>query len=102
MVYNALYNTITMKFIQRQHMDAIAYSNVRQHLAEVMDKICDEHEPIIITRKKNDAVIMMSLEDFNSIQETAYLLKNSANAERLHNSFRQYEEGKYQERTLIE
>jgi len=83
-------------------MDAIAYSNVRQHLAKVMDKICDEHEPIIITRKKNDAVIMMSLEDFNSIQETAYLLKSPINAEHLRNSFKQYEDGKYQERTIIE
>jgi antitoxin YefM len=83
-------------------MDAISYSNARKNFAETMERVCDEHEPIIITRSNAASVVMMSLEDFNSIQETDYLLRNSANAENLRASIKQYEEGKYQRRDIID
>ena len=50
---------------------AITYSEARQNLAETMNRVCDHHEPVIITRQKSPSVVMMSLEDYNSIMETA-------------------------------
>lgn len=64
-------------------MDAITYTAARQQLAKTMNEVCENHTPVIITRQRAEAVVMMSLSDFNSIQETAYLLSNPANAERL-------------------
>lgn len=75
-------------------MDAISYSAVRKNLVKTMEKVCDDHAPMIITRKNERSVVMISLEDFNSIQETGYLLRSPANAERLQQSIKQYEEGK--------
>lgn len=75
-------------------MDAKSYSAVRKDLANTMEKVCDDHSPIIITRKNARAVVMMSLEDFNAIEETAYLLRSPANAEKLHQSIKQAEKGK--------
>lgn len=83
-------------------MDAKSYSAVRKDLAKTMDKVCDDHSPLIITRQNARAVVMMSLEDFNSIEETAYLLRNPANAERLRQSIKQAEKGKVVRRDLLE
>lgn len=73
--------------------DAITYTEARQNLASKMDEVCDTHEPLIITRRKAEAVVMMSLQDYNSIAETAYLLKSPANADRLRASIRAAEAG---------
>ncbi len=83
-------------------MDAIAYSNIRKNFVKAMEQVCDEHEPIIITRKNARSVVLMSLDDYNSIQETAYLLRNPANADRLRESIKQHQEGKYQLRDIVE
>ena len=83
-------------------MDAITYTAARQNLAQLMDKITENHGPVIITRQKADAVVMMSLADFNSIQETAYLLGNPANAERLRASVADAAKGKLKTVTLDE
>jgi antitoxin YefM len=83
-------------------MKAIQYSKARQNLAKIMDKVCDEHEPLIITRKAEKMVVMMSLADFYSIEETAYLLRNPTNANHLRKSIKQFKQGKYQEHELIE
>lgn len=83
-------------------MDAISYSAVRKNLVQTMERVCDDHTPIIVTRKNARPVVMMSLEDFNSIQETAYLLQSPANAARLNESIEQAEKGKMQEHKLIE
>ena len=48
-----------------------------------MNRVCDHHEPVIITRQKSPSVVLMSLEDYNAIMETAYLLRSPANAARL-------------------
>ncbi len=81
-------------------MDAITYTAARQNLAQLMDEVTDNHSPVIITRQKAEAVVMMSLKDFNSIQETAYLLGNPANAERLRASVANAEKGKLKTVTL--
>lgn len=65
-------------------MEAITYSTARANLADVMDRVCTDHEPIIIiTRRGEKAVVMMSLEDFNALEETSYLLHSPKNAKRL-------------------
>lgn len=83
-------------------MDAKSYSSVRKDLAKTMEKVCDDHSAIIITRKNARAVVMMSLEDYNAIEETAYLLRSPANAERLRQSIKQGESGKLAHHDLIE
>ncbi|HSW71771.1 MAG TPA: type II toxin-antitoxin system prevent-host-death family antitoxin [Gammaproteobacteria bacterium] len=83
-------------------MDAISYSFARKNLVQTMEKVCDDHSPIIVTRKNSRAVVIMSLEDFNAFQETAYLLRSPANAERLRQSIKQTEEGKIVEHDIIE
>jgi len=75
-------------------MDAITYTSARQQLAQTMNEVCENHTPVIITRQRAEAVVMMSLSDFNSIQETAYLLSNPANVERLRASVADAETGK--------
>lgn len=64
-------------------MDAVSYTQIRQNFSETMNNVCESHRPIIITRQKSDPVVMLSLEDYNAIEETLYLLKNPRNAERL-------------------
>lgn len=83
-------------------MDAISYSTARKNLVSMMERVCDNHEPIIITRNSSRSVVMISLEDYNAIEETVYLLRNPANAHNLQKSIKQYEEGKYKTRGLIE
>jgi antitoxin YefM len=64
-------------------MKAITYTAARENLASTMDGVCINHDPVIITRNRDQAVVMMSLEDYESLQETAYLLRSPANARRL-------------------
>lgn len=64
-------------------MEAITYTEARNNLARTMDKVNDDHAPVIITRQNGRAVVLMSLEDFEAWQETDYLLRSPANARRL-------------------
>ena len=64
-------------------MDAITYTSVRANLATAMDRVCDDHEPLIITRNGEQSVVMLSLDDYKALEETAYLLRTPANAKRL-------------------
>jgi antitoxin YefM len=82
-------------------VDAITYSAARENLADTMDSVCDNHEPVIITRRNSRSVVMMSLEDFNSIAETAYLLRSPSNSERLRESIKQAESGEVVIKELI-
>jgi antitoxin YefM len=61
-------------------MDTISYTSARQNLAKTMERVCANHEAIIITRSNEQSVVMMSLKDFNALEETAYLLRNPKNA----------------------
>ena len=64
-------------------MNTITYSQARSRLAETLDKVCDDHAPVIITRRNADSVVMMSLADYQAFEETAYLLRSPKNARRL-------------------
>ena len=81
-------------------MDAITYTTARANLADTMDRVCDDHEPIIITRNSQQAVVMMSLDDFKALEETSYLLRSPKNARRLLESMASIEAGKGKERKL--
>ncbi len=83
-------------------MDAITYSAARESLAETMDRVCDNHEPVIITRRKARAVVMLSLEDWNAYEETAYLLRSPANAARLQAAMEAAKSGELARHGLIE
>lgn len=83
-------------------MDAISYTAARQNLAKTMDKVCFDHEPIIITRNNEQSVVMMSLEDYKALEETAYLLRSPKNARRLLVSITQLEGNQGTERKLLD
>ena len=64
-------------------LDAVNYSEARKNLASLMESVCDGSDVVVITRRKTRPVVVMSLEEYNSIQETGYLLRNPVNAGRL-------------------
>jgi antitoxin YefM len=64
-------------------MDAITYTTARANFANAMDRVCNDHEALIITRNGEQSVVMLSLEDYKALEETAYLLRTPANAKRL-------------------
>jgi len=82
-------------------MDAITYTTARANLADTMNRVCEDHEPIIITRNSEQAVVMISLEDFNALEETSYLLRSPKNARRLLESIASLEAGQGKERKLM-
>ena len=83
-------------------MRAITYTAARNILASTMKKVCDDHDPVIVTRKNNEAVILMSLEDYESLTETAYLMQSPKNAKRLIDSIEELRAGKGKKRELLE
>jgi len=82
-------------------MDTISYTAVRNNLAKTMDKVNENHAPVIITRQNGPAAVLISLDDFNAYEETAYLLRSPANAARLIKAVQDVEKGKIKERQLI-
>ena len=81
-------------------MDALSYTQVRENFAKAMNNVCENHAPIIITRQNQKPVVMMSLEDFNSIEETLYLMSNPKNAERLRHALTNIENKNYIEKEI--
>jgi len=82
-------------------MEAITYSHTRQHLAEIMNKVADDRAPVLITRQAGNPVVMMSLQDFNALEETAYLMRSPKNAKRLMESIGQLAAQGGQQRELL-
>ena len=83
-------------------MNTITYTSARSNLAQIMEKVCDDHAPVIITRKAARPVIMMSLDDYQALEETAYLLRSPKNARRLLESMAELAAGKGAERELAD
>ncbi|MES9824527.1 MAG: type II toxin-antitoxin system prevent-host-death family antitoxin [Candidatus Thiodiazotropha endolucinida] len=81
-------------------MDAIAYSIARAKLASTMNQVCEDHAPVIITRKGVGSVVMISLDDYQALEETAYLLRSPKSARRLLESIAELESGGGSERSL--
>lgn len=82
-------------------MNILTFSEARAGLKTVMDDVCTDHTPTVITRVNGEHVVMLSLSDFNSIEETIYLLGSAKNASRLMESIAQLKAGRAQTRELI-
>lgn len=67
-------------------METLNYTTARKELARAMESVCRDNAPVIITKNRDCAVVMMSLADYSSLMETDYLLRNPVNAERLRRS----------------
>ncbi len=81
-------------------MTAITYTAARESLAATMDKVCADRAPVIITRNRDQSVVMISLEEYESLEATAHLLRSPANARRLLESIQSLEAGKGKARVL--
>lgn len=81
-------------------MNALTYTNTRQHFADVMRQVNDDHEPVIVTSQRGKPVVIISLDDYRSLEETAYLLRNPAGAKRLLESVEELRAGGGMQREL--
>lgn len=81
-------------------MDVISYSSLRKNLATTLEKVTNDRNPVIVTRQKGEAAVLISLKDFNAYEETAYLLSNPKNAARLKQSIQEAEQGNMKEHNL--
>ncbi|KOR32816.1 hypothetical protein TI05_04920 [Achromatium sp. WMS3] len=83
-------------------INAISYTTAYTNLAQTMEQVCNHHNPLIITCEQKPPVVMISLEDFQAMEETTYLLRSPANARHLLESIAELEAGNGIERELIE
>lgn len=83
-------------------MDAITYTQARKNFTQTMNRVCEDHTPLIITRQNEAPVVMLSLEDYNAIEETLYLLRSPRNAQRLLSALQRLEKGEFLKKELIE
>lgn len=74
-------------------MNAISYVDAQGNLAKIIDQVCDRHDPVIITRHQQPSAVLLSLEDYESLTETAYLLKSRNNAKRIFEAIAELESG---------
>ena len=97
--YNFVRNFV---HVQEKTMDSISYTAARSNLAKTMEQVCNDHAPIAITRKGEGAVVMISMDDYQALEETAYLLRSPKNTRRLIEAIAELEDSKGQEKELIE
>jgi len=74
-------------------MNALTYTHTRQHFAEVMRQVNEDHEPVVVTSQRGAPVVIMSLADYQSLEETAYLLRSPVGAKRLLESVEELRNG---------
>ncbi len=98
--YYSVQNNVHVQF--GVNMEAISYTAARANFARTMAKVCEDHAPVIVTRKSEDPVVIMSLEDYEAMEETTYLLRSPTNARLLLESIHELETGNGTERELIE
>jgi antitoxin YefM len=81
-------------------MKAMTYTAAREGLASAMDQVCRDRAPLVITRNRDQVVVMMSLDDYEELEETAHLLRSPTNARRLLAAIQSLESGKGKSRKL--
>jgi antitoxin YefM len=82
-------------------MKAITYTSARENLASTMDRVCEDGAPVTITRNgKGQAVVMLSLAEYEQLEETAHLLRSPANAQRLLSAIQSLTHGRGKEHKL--
>lgn len=83
-------------------MNVLTYTDARANLKGVMDQVVNDRTHVVVTRQKADSIVMLSLEDWNAMKETMYLLSNRTNAKRLRESIEQLDGEGGAERDLID
>ncbi len=83
-------------------MRIISFTEARNALKSVLDQVVNDADCAVITRRDSEDAVVMSLDYYNSLMETVYLLKSPANAEHLRKSIAQYQQGKTKERDLLD
>jgi len=83
-------------------MDVKTFTDTRQNLKDVMDRVVEDHEPLVVTRRNAESVVMVSLSDWSAMEETSRLLSSPKNAKRLADAISQLDSGAGVERALIE
>ncbi len=83
-------------------MNALTYSYTRQHFAEVMRQVNDDRSPVIVTSQRGQPVVIMSLDDYHALEETAYLLRNPTGANRLMNAVQELRQGGGKVQSLVD
>lgn len=83
-------------------MKTMSYTESRARYAEVLDSVANDREEVIITRAGHDPVVIVSLEDYESLRETAYLMRSPANARRLLDAMERLEAGRGEPRDMID
>jgi antitoxin YefM len=83
-------------------MRTMTYSESRAHYAEVLNSVVDNREEVVITRAGREPVVIVSLDDYESLKETAYLLRSPENARRLLAAIERLESGQGTPRNLVE
>jgi len=83
-------------------MDTISFSKLRQHLKTHMDSVCANHAPLLVTRQNGEHVVLLSLSEYEELDETNYLLRSPANAERLLRGVADADAGRLAEHDLTE
>lgn len=83
-------------------MKTISYTESRANYARVLDEVVNVREPVTITRAGHESVVMMSLDDYSSLLETAYLMRSPANARRLFDALERVKAGDAKPHELIE
>ena len=87
---------------EQRKMESISYTAIRSNLAKTMQKVCEDHAPVAITRKGEGAVVMISMADFQALEETAYLLRSPKNLRRLVEAMTELEGGGGTEKMIAE
>jgi len=82
-------------------MQIISFTEARNGLKSVLDRVVNDADCTVITRRDSEDAVVMSLDYYDSLMETVYLLKSPANAEHLRKSIEQFNQGKVQEKELI-
>ena len=83
-------------------MDSMSYTAARSNLAKTMEQVCNDHTPVAITRKGQGAVVLISMDDFQALEETAYLLRSPKSTRRLIEAIAEFEDAAGTERELLE
>lgn len=83
-------------------MKTMSYTESRARYAEVLDSVINDREEVVITRAGHEPVVIMSLADFESMRETAYLMRSPANARRLLDAMERLESGEGETHDLID
>ena len=83
-------------------LNTINFTEAQKNLATLIDMVCDRKDAVVITRPESGQVVLMSLDEYRSIRETAYLLSSPANAKRLMESMEDIREGRIEYHDIIE